>query len=562
MPEVTFFQTVTGETADYDELIEASETDMILKPDYSTICFVPWVSEPTAQIIHDCTNQDGSDVEFAPRNVLKRVLNFYHEKGWEPIIAPEMEFYLTQIEESPHNPLRPPVSRYKRPEKGGNAYSMDTLNEFDPLLEMLYQYCEQENLDIDTMNHEYGTAQLEMNFRHGEALKLADQVFHFKRSCREVAIRHNMYATFMAKPMEDQPGSAMHFHQSVINRKTKENIFVDAQGKYSENFYYFIGGLQKYIPLSMAFYGPNVNSYRRLVPDEGAPTNTEWGIDNRTSCIRVPFSSNKDSIRVENRLAGADTNPYLVIAASLAAGYLGIEEKIQPRAPIQGRSESRPNDLPMTMDEAIRGLDVPNALHNILGRRFIKIYRENDDEVLTPPQAVKKTAAYLAQKGITGNLRYEAEQLVADVLNTDRLGLYLWYDRPFSPEEKEKLRSYVRRRAFGEPSAYILGYTYFHSRRFRILADVLIPRPDSEELVMRTEESITRYRTETGKNVQEKLRLLEIGCGSGALLCTLGTENQHLYLFGLDISAEAVKIAILILRIIRKNLPRTTSAPN
>ena len=374
LPESIFFQTVTGDSGEFDDLIEEMEIDMILKPDFSTICFVPWATEPTAQIIHDCFQYDGSDIEFAPRNVLKRVLNFYHEKGWEPIVAPEMEFYLTQIEPSHHNPLQPPVGRYQRPEIGGNAYSMDTLNEFDPLLEMLYQYCELQGLDVDTLNHEYGTAQMEINFRHGKALSLADQVFHFKRTTREVAIRKNMYATFMAQPMETQPGSSMHVHHSVVDKVTGKNIFTDEQGNYTENFYHFIGGLQKYIPSSIAFFAPNVNSYRRFTPDNTAPINVGWGIDNRTACIRIPICDG-ESVRIENRIAGSDTNPYIVFAASLAAGYLGILEKTKPTAPLDVAAHSLPHDFPTTMDEGLKSLDMVNPMHNILGRKFIKVYK-------------------------------------------------------------------------------------------------------------------------------------------------------------------------------------------
>ena len=375
LPEVIFFQTVTGNAPDdLDDLASEAEQDMILKPDYDTLCRVPWAKDPTALVIHDCVHKDDNLVEYAPRNVLKRVLQYYTDKGLEAMVAPELEFYLTQIEASPHNPLKAPLTRFHRPEGAGKGYSMDALNNFDPYLETIYQYCEMQGMDIDTLNHEYGTAQLEINFRHGQAIKLCDQVFLFKRICREAAIHYQMYATFMAKPIENQPGSSMHFHQSVIDKKTGKNIFVDDQGNYSQAFYHFIGGLQRYIPLTMSLYAPNVNSYRRLVPGFSAPINVEWGIDNRTVGLRIPMSS-AENTRIENRLAGVDVNPYIAIAASLAAGYLGMTEKIEPRDMFEGDAGKGKTDLPLSLDESLQELGIPNMIHNILGNRFIKAYR-------------------------------------------------------------------------------------------------------------------------------------------------------------------------------------------
>ncbi|MBL0691147.1 MAG: glutamine synthetase [SAR324 cluster bacterium] len=375
LPEYVFFHTVTGNSPDdTDDLTDSSEGDMLLKPDYSTASQVLWTQDLTANVIHDCVKRDGSDVEFAPRNVLKRVLACYDEKNWQPILAPEMEFYLTQIDSSPHNPLKPPLTRFKRVESGGSAYSMDHLSNFDPLLETLYQFCEAQQMEIDTLNHEYGTAQLEINFLHGPALKLADDVFRFKRACREAAIRHQMIATFMAKPLEDQSGSAMHFHQSVIDKTTGKNIFVDENGEFSQNFYYFIGGLQKYIKPLMIFFAPNVNSYRRLIPDCSAPVDVEWGIDNRNVGLRVPISGAINT-RVENRVSGADTNPYLAFACSLAAGFLGITEKIEPNQRVTGSNYKKISLLPKTLTESLTLLDESSSAHKMLGERFVKAFK-------------------------------------------------------------------------------------------------------------------------------------------------------------------------------------------
>ncbi len=166
----------------------------------------------------------------------------------------------------PDFPLQPPAGRYGRPETARQSYSIDAVNEFDPILDLMYDYCETMELDVDTLIHESGAAQLEVNFLHADPLSRADQVFLFKRTMREAAMRHGIYATFLAKPMENEPGSSMHIHQSLVDAKTGKNVFAGKKGeRHSELFMHYLGGLQKYMPVAMAFFAPNVNSYRRLV---------------------------------------------------------------------------------------------------------------------------------------------------------------------------------------------------------------------------------------------------------------------------------------------------------
>ena len=211
---------------------------------------------------------------------------------------------------------------------------------------------------------------MEMNFHHGGPLRLADQAFLFKRTVREAGLRHKVYATFMAKPMQDEPGSAQHIHQSVVSKKTGRNLFSQKSGKDSALFKNHIAGLQKYLPAVMPLLAPNVNSYRRLVPDYDAPINTHWGLDNRTVGLRVPHSS-PAARRVENRLAGADANPYLSIAASLACGYLGMKEKAKPRAAIEGSAYRLAHTLPRSLHEALKALNASKPLKGVLGERFV-----------------------------------------------------------------------------------------------------------------------------------------------------------------------------------------------
>lgn len=371
LPEVVLVQTVTGEYA--ENITPATDPDMVLIPDPNTIRLVPWAKDPVAQVIHDCYKFDGTPVDLSPRYVLRRVLKLYEERGWEPIIAPEMEFYIVDVNRDPDVPLQPPIGRTGRPETGRAAYSIDAVNEFDPLFEDIYDYCEAQNLAIDTLIHEVGACQMEINFLHGNPLELADQVFLFKRTVREAAIRHNMYATFMAKPMENEPGSAMHLHMSVVDKQTGQNVFSNADGSPSEVFLHAIGGMQKYFPEVIAFFAPFVNSYRRLVRYTAAPINVQWGYDNRTCGIRVPHSS-PAARRIENRLPGVDCNPYLAIAVTLAAAWLGIMEKQQPSAPLEGDAYGFPFAFPRGLDDAIPVLRGCKPMADVLGERFVNAF--------------------------------------------------------------------------------------------------------------------------------------------------------------------------------------------
>ncbi|MDI5889713.1 glutamine synthetase family protein [Halomonas rhizosphaerae] len=378
LPDSIFIQTVTGGYPDDEDIRfwNPAERDMELVPDANAVYLVPWAEDPTAQIIHDCFYLTGEPVELAPRYVLKRVLELYAARGWTPVIAPEVEFYLVKTNTDSDYPLEPPIGRTGRQESSRQSFSIDAVNEFDPLFEEMYDYCEAMNLDLDTLIHEEGAGQMEVNFQHGDPLCLADQVVMFKRTLRETALRHGMYATFMAKPMANEPGSSMHIHQSLLDAKDGHNVFADADGRPSKLFHHFLGGLQRYLPSVMPLLAPNVNSYRRLMRTEtsgSAPINVEWGMDNRTVGLRVPVSP-PEATRVENRLAGADANPYLVMAASLACGYLGLMGRLEPRPPMVGSAWSGGNKLPDDIGPALDLLHDCQPLADILGERFIHSY--------------------------------------------------------------------------------------------------------------------------------------------------------------------------------------------
>jgi glutamine synthetase len=374
LPESIFLQTVTGDyPGDTSAAMSPAEIDIVLKADPKTVRVVPWAAEPTAQVIHDCYYSDGRRVTMAPRQVLQHVLELYAERGWEPVVAPELEFYLVEPNIDADYQLKPPIGRSGRSEPGRQSYSIAAVNEFDPLFDDLYAFCEAQDIEIDTLIHEDGPAQMEINLLHGNALNLADQAFLFKRTAREAALRHKMYATFMAKPHSKEPGSAMHMHQSIIDIKTRSNVFSNPDGTPSPLFFSHIAGLQRYLPAAMSLFAPNVNSYRRITRASLAPINVQWGYDNRTAGLRVP-ESDAEARRVENRLGGADANPYIAFAASLACGYLGMVQNLQPSEPISGSAHDLPWDLPRSLDDALKRLKECEPLVRLLGKPFVAAY--------------------------------------------------------------------------------------------------------------------------------------------------------------------------------------------
>ncbi len=369
LPETVFVQTVTGDYPD-EEVTDPAIRDVRLRPDPDSIRLVPWYEEATAQVINDAFHHDGTPLAIAPRQILREVLGLFAGRGWRPVVAPELEFFLTRINEDPDYPLEPPVGRSRRPETARQSYGVDAVNEFDPVFEDVYDWCEKQGIDVDTLTHESGAAQMEINFNHGDPLQLADQAFLFKRTLRQAALKHGIYATFMAKPMEREPGSAMHIHQSVYDAATGDNLFANADGSYSELFLSYLGGLQRYLPAAMPLLAPNVNSYRRLRRYSDAPINLHWGWENRTVGLRVP-DSDRESRRIENRVAGADANPYLAIAASLACGYLGVLEELEPTKPIEGSAYRLAQTLPRYLPDALNKLATCRPLREVFGEDFV-----------------------------------------------------------------------------------------------------------------------------------------------------------------------------------------------
>jgi len=386
LPASIFFQTITGGYAEVNIPNAWAESDLVFEPDLSTARAVPWTSDVTMQVICDVNNQDGTPSGLAPRNVLKKILALYEKEGWRPVVAPEMEFYLTKPNIDPVLPVTPPIGRSGRQGVGRQTYSISAVDEYSAVVDDIYDFAEAQGLEIDTVMQEGGAAQLEINLNHGSPLDLADQVFMFKRTIREAALRHDCYATFMAKPMESEPGSAMHIHQSVVDVNTGKNVFTNVDGTSSALFEGFLAGQQTHLNSVVCMLAPYVNSYRRMVPGAAAPINLEWGVDNRSTGLRVPISA-PEARRVECRVVGMDANPYLAMAACLACGYLGMKEGLKPRPPVASDAGDLPFALPHDVMEALGFFEQASSIQELLGEQFCELYiaikRAEHDEFLS-----------------------------------------------------------------------------------------------------------------------------------------------------------------------------------
>ena len=367
LPIAIFGQTVTGSY--HMRRDNARDRDMDGIPDASTLRLIPWASQPTACILLDCFDLDGTAVDVNPRAVLKRVLALYAERGWTPVVAPEVEFYLLEDDADATDAV---------PADGGmlpdypDPYGVDQLHELADFFDTLKEQCELQDIGLGAVSQELGPGQFEVNFQHGDPLKLADDVFHFKRTLKHVAAAEGMQACFLAKLRPQKPGSALHIHQSVYD-DDGGNVFVRADGEDSKLFRSYIAGLQTYTRQVLLLLAPYANSYRRFLSYWASPVNLEWGIDNRTVGLRVPVSP-PEARRVENRVAGADVNPYLAIAATLACGYLGMVRELEPRDPIRDSAYDVPFALHRHFFEALDALRHSDAMREMLGEHFVRLY--------------------------------------------------------------------------------------------------------------------------------------------------------------------------------------------
>ncbi|WP_339083562.1 glutamine synthetase family protein [Pseudomonas sp. TMP9] len=352
----------------------SDDGDLALNAEPSQIHRLPWSETPRALAICDADELDGRSSGLSTRGLLKKVVARYASHGWQPVVATELEFFVFARNADPLQPFQPPLGLDGRREDGGSAFSISSNNGLRGFFNEVYQCMAALGLPRDTFMHEMGVSQFEINLWHGDPLLLADQTFLFKHLLKEVALKHGLTVVCMAKPLAHTPGSSMHIHQSVVEQGSGRNIFSAADGQATPAFYQFIAGQQAAMADFTLLFAPHVNSYQRLCHPYASPNNACWSEDNRAAGLRIPASA-PVARRVENRLPGADANPYLALAASLAAGLYGIEQQLQPTAPIQGEFEV-PDELalPCTMHAAIERLKRSALASDLFGEEFIEGY--------------------------------------------------------------------------------------------------------------------------------------------------------------------------------------------
>jgi glutamine synthetase len=357
------------------------ESDMFLKPDPATFAVLPWRSKEkaSARIIADVYGSDGKPFEGDPRYILKRAVEEAGKMGYTYCTGPELEFFLFKADNGKIAPVPHDVAGYF--DFSPRDLASDVRRDIIFALEEL-------GMQVEMSHHEVASGQHEIDFRYDEALKTADHAVTFKYTVKAIAYMHELYATFMPKPIFGENGSGMHVHQSLFD-KEDENVFFDPKDKYklSETAYGFIAGQLEHVKAMSAVLAPTVNSYKRLVPGYEAPVYICWGQRNRSALIRVPrYSPGREkSTRAELRCPDPSCSPYLAFAVMLRAGLDGIKRKLTPPAPVEEDvyhfddsklSSRKIETLPASLEEALCAFRDSKLMKETLGKHTFERYLE------------------------------------------------------------------------------------------------------------------------------------------------------------------------------------------
>ncbi len=333
---------------------------------------------PRAQMLMTLRDEKGVATPGEPRAALERVLEQFAKVGLKPVAALELEFYLIDPKRDANGVPQPPLCpRTGNREKTASVYGIDDLDRYEGFLSALRAAADAQRVPMSATSKEYAPGQFEANLRHqSDTVRAADHAVFLKQIVKATARSEGFDATFMAKPYGDKSGSGLHVHVSLLDDKGR-NVFDDGTPGGSEVLRHAIGGLQALMPESMALFAPSVNSYRRFEPDMFAPVNRRWGINNRSAGLRVPVGPS-EARRIEHRVAGADANPYLVLAAILAGVLHGLNRKLDPGAPATTNVSREPDrTLPFTIDDALLRLENAQMLPGHLGEETLALYRES-----------------------------------------------------------------------------------------------------------------------------------------------------------------------------------------
>jgi glutamine synthetase len=308
--------------------------------------------------------------------MLRRVLDRAGSQGWKVKAACEFEFFV--FDETPQS-ARDKGYRNLRPITPGNfGYSMLRSGVHSEFYQELWSTCQDMRIELEGLHTETGPGVIEAAIQVDDALEAADKAALFKTILKILCQRRGWMATFMAKWSRDVPGQSGHLHSSLIDAGSGESVFYDSDDalNMSERMRWYVGGQQALMPELLAMVAPTVNSYTRMIPGFWAPTAATWGYENRTCALRV-IGGSPSSQRVEYRIAAADINPYLALAAAIGSGLWGIEQKIEPDPAIEGNAyeqESPERALPSTLWEAAQRLRGSGAARDLFGTEFVEHY--------------------------------------------------------------------------------------------------------------------------------------------------------------------------------------------
>jgi glutamine synthetase len=350
---------------------EEGYPDLLARPDLTTMATLPW--EPgVAVCLSDLEPAEGGQPIADPRGAVRSAVERLRALGLDPIVGPELEFFLVRRDPTAPNGIA------RRVDNLSMVYTVGPQADPDGLVRGMTEGMAQLGLEVFAVNHEFMNSQYEINLRHADALTAADRAFLLKTSIKDMAAQNGLLATFMGKPFNDQGGSGTHLHLS-LNRDGR-NAFDAADGPdgVSDEFRHFAAGVLEHASALMAFLNPTINAYRRIQPDSLAPTHANWGWDNRSTFIRVPPERGV-ATRLELRVGDGAANPYLAIAAVLAAGHDGIRRRLEPPEPVIGDAyradpAAAGTQLPGALEEALDALEGDAVLREALGEQIVDTF--------------------------------------------------------------------------------------------------------------------------------------------------------------------------------------------